>query len=129
MKLLRFASEGGPRLGVLLGDHEVVPLDELQAPYPTIRSVIEGGSIALAAVEDRVRQARTKLPLNTLELLAPIERPGKYLAIGMNYQRHLEEALRLGVQKPTHQVWFNKQTTCLAGPYDAIDPGVSEQLD
>jgi len=33
------------------------------------------------------------------------------------------------VPTPTQQLWFNKQTTCLAGPYDDIDPGVTEQLD
>ncbi|MDB5686047.1 MAG: 5-carboxymethyl-2-hydroxymuconate isomerase, partial [Rhizorhabdus sp.] len=27
------------------------------------------------------------------------------------------------------QFWFNKQTTCLAGPFDVIEPGVSEKLD
>ena len=68
-------------------------------------------------------------PIADLRLLAPIERPGKYLAIGMNYRKHIEEAKRLGVAVPTHQYWFNKQTSCLAGPYDDIDPGVTEQLD
>ena len=59
----------------------------------------------------------------------PIERPGKYLAIGMNYAKHLEEAARLGVARAKHQVWFNKQTTCVSGPYDDIEPGVTEKLD
>ena len=47
----------------------------------------------------------------------------------MNYQKHVEESRRIGVEAPKHQVWFNKQTTCLAGPYDDIDPGVTEKLD
>ena len=64
-----------------------------------------------------------------MELLAPIERPGKYLAIGMNYAKHLEEADRLGVARAKYQTWFNKQTTCLAGPYDEIETGVTEKLD
>ena len=63
------------------------------------------------------------------ELLAPIEKPGKYLAIGMNYAKHLEESDRLGVARSAHQVWFNKQTTCIVGPYDAIEPGPTEKLD
>ncbi len=62
-------------------------------------------------------------------LLAPVERPGKYLAIGMNYSKHLEEADKLGVARSKYQTWFNKQTTCLTGPYDEIDPGVTEKLD
>ena len=69
------------------------------------------------------------MPLAEAKLLAPIERPGKYLAIGMNYKKHVEELAKLGVAAPTKQLWFNKQTTCVAGPYDAIDPGVTEKLD
>ena len=64
-----------------------------------------------------------------MKLLAPIERPGKYLAIGMNYAKHLEEADKLGVARSKYQTWFNKQTSCISGPYDAIDPGVTEKLD
>jgi 2-keto-4-pentenoate hydratase/2-oxohepta-3-ene-1,7-dioic acid hydratase in catechol pathway len=29
----------------------------------------------------------------------------------------------------SYQFWFNKQTTCIAGPFDDIDPGVTEKLD
>jgi 2-keto-4-pentenoate hydratase/2-oxohepta-3-ene-1,7-dioic acid hydratase in catechol pathway len=67
--------------------------------------------------------------LAQVRLLAPIERPGKYLAIGMNYKKHLEEVKQLGIEAPKHQYWFNKQTTCITGPYDEIDPGVTAQLD
>ena len=41
----------------------------------------------------------------------------------------MEESERIGVPAPKQQLWFNKQTTCLSGPYDAIDPGVTEKLD
>lgn len=67
--------------------------------------------------------------LTYVRLLAPIARPGKYLAIGMNYNEHADEARELGVVVPEHQVWFNKQTTCISGPFDEIDPGVTEKLD
>src|SRR5690606_10212474 len=30
---------------------------------------------------------------------------------------------------PQYQYWFNKQTTCITGPYDPIEPGVSRRLD
>ncbi|MEN9933407.1 MAG: hypothetical protein RIS17_1980, partial [Pseudomonadota bacterium] len=39
------------------------------------------------------------------------------------------EADKLGVARNTHQLWFNKQTTCIAGPFDAIETGVTEKLD
>ena len=47
----------------------------------------------------------------------------------MNYKKHLEEAERIGVPAPKQQLWFNKQTSCLSGPYDDVDPGVSDKLD
>jgi 2-keto-4-pentenoate hydratase/2-oxohepta-3-ene-1,7-dioic acid hydratase in catechol pathway len=129
VKLLRFeASVGGPRLGVLLGD-EVSAVDGISGKYPTMLSIVAGGATALQAVRSAAATSRERFPLSSLRILAPIERPGKYLAIGMNYRKHVEEAKRLGIAEPTHQYWFNKQTTCIAGPYDDTNPGVTRELD
>lgn len=128
MKLLRFEALGRAHLGVLM-DEGIVPLDALATAYPTMLAIIEGGGVALATISDHASQAPDRVSLDSVRLLAPVERPGKYLAIGMNYRKHLAEADKLGVARSAHQVWFNKQTTCLSGPYDAIDPGVTEKLD
>jgi 2-keto-4-pentenoate hydratase/2-oxohepta-3-ene-1,7-dioic acid hydratase in catechol pathway len=128
MRLVRFASHAGPRLGVVQ-DQRVVSLDVIAPRYPTMLSIVADGDVALAEIRALADSAGETFDLATLDLLAPIETPGKYLAIGMNYAKHLEEADKLGVPRAKHQVWFNKQTTCLAGPYDAIDPGVTEKLD
>lgn len=131
MKLLRYADGAEARLGVLHPhrDDRVVSLAALSAEYPTMSSIIRGGAAALERVRQVADEAEHSIALADLHLLAPIERPGKYLAIGMNYAKHIEEAKRLGQPTPTSQFWFNKQTSCLAGPFDDIDPGVSEQLD
>lgn len=128
MKLLRYEVGGSARLGVLVGE-EIVPLAPIADRYPTMLSIIAGGDEALAKVRSVADAAADKIALRKAKLLAPIERPGKYLAIGMNYGKHGEEAARLGVEMPKRQFWFNKQTTCLSGPYDDIDPGVTEKLD
>ena len=128
MKLLRFDGEAGPRLGVLDGE-AVVPLDMLASEYPTMLAIVRGGAAALERVAEVAAGTTERLALAEVRLLAPIEQPGKYLAIGMNYRKHAEEAERLGVEAPKRQFWFNKQTTCISGPYDPIDPGVSEQVD
>ena len=128
MRLLRYDAHGMPRLGVLKGD-EVVCLSPLADRYPTMLSLIEGGRPALDAVQATIDSATETLSLGALRLLAPIERPGKFLAIGMNYRKHIEEAKRLGVAVPTNQFWFNKQTSCIAGPHDDTDPGVTQMLD
>ena len=74
-------------------------------------------------------QCDERISLSSVHLLAPIERPGKFLAIGMNYRKHAEEAKKLGIKVPEQQFWFNKQTSCITGPYDDINPGVTEKLD
>lgn len=128
MRLLRFEDAGVARLGVLVGE-AIVSLAGLSEAYPTMLSVIAGGDAALARITAFIEGAPASIPLAGARLLAPVEQPGKYLAIGMNYQKHVEESARMGVDAPKAQMWFNKQTTCLAGPYDGIDPGVTEKLD
>ena len=131
MKLLRYEGNGTAKLGVLQSGREdrIVPLAPLSAEFPTMLSIIEGGEPALERIRQVVALGEGAFDLADVRLLAPIERPGKYLAIGMNYAKHIEEAKRLGQPTPTQQFWFNKQTSCLAGPFDNIEPGVTEQLD
>ncbi len=126
MKLLRYRHEDGVHLGALLKDR-IVRLDGLG--FGSMLSIVEGGQAALDRIAAHLTSANADIALKDVELLAPLERPSKYLAIGMNYGKHLEEADKLGVARSKHQVWFNKQTSCISGPYDEIDPGVTEKLD
>ena len=126
MKLLRYRHEDGVKLGALVDDR-IVQLDGLG--FDGMLGIIEGGQPALDRIASHLAAAMPGPALADVELLAPLERPSKYLAIGMNYGKHLEEADKLGVARSKHQVWFNKQTSCIAGPHDAIDPGVTEKLD
>jgi 2-keto-4-pentenoate hydratase/2-oxohepta-3-ene-1,7-dioic acid hydratase in catechol pathway len=69
-------------------------------------------------------------PVRAPRLLAPIERPGKILAIGLNYADHIQEAKDAGVKIPNEQVWFCNQPTCVNSPFGGIHkPIVSDQLD
>ena len=128
MKLVRYGSKQGPQLGAVKGDG-IVDLGELKSSLPTMLSVIAGGTAALDRVNDVLARATPRIALAGAPLLAPVERPGKYLAIGMNYRKHAEEAAKLGIAIPTQQLWFNKQTSCIAGPFDPIEPGVTDKLD
>ncbi len=125
MKFVRFLRDGGPAVGVIMGE-EIVDLSER---WPSMLEIIREGPELLQTISEYAENSQTTCSLREARLLPPIEQPGKYLAIGMNYAKHLEEADKLGVKRSAHQTWFNKQTTCLAGPYDEIDPGVTEQLD
>jgi 2-keto-4-pentenoate hydratase/2-oxohepta-3-ene-1,7-dioic acid hydratase in catechol pathway len=126
LKLARFEAKGGARLGLVHGE-EVSDLTAAGLPFASIDELIVAGEVGLDLV--RKHDGGPRLSLAEVRLLAPVVRPGKYLAIGMNYQKHLEEADKLGVARSKYQVWFNKQTSCVAGPFDDIDPGVTEQLD
>ncbi|HEY0747119.1 MAG TPA: fumarylacetoacetate hydrolase family protein [Steroidobacteraceae bacterium] len=126
MKLLRYSVNGKPTLGVVKND-SIVDLSPLG--FPSMLALMESGTAGLTKVGELLAKASPQLSLQQAKLLAPIEKPGKYLAIGMNYRKHAEEARRLGVTVPEKQLWFNKQTSCLAGPYDDIHPGVTEKLD
>ncbi|WP_432769436.1 MAG: fumarylacetoacetate hydrolase family protein [Sphingopyxis sp.] len=126
MRLVRFDGGAGARAGVVRGD-TVVDLEPLG--FPDLLTVVRAGVGALARITDYAASAAS-VPLASVRLLAPIERPGKYLAIGMNYRKHVEEGAKLGIAEPKKQLWFNKQTTSIAGPFDGIvKPDVSDQVD
>lgn len=128
MKLARFDAGAGPRLGLVTGN-AIIDLQAAGLAYRSMLEIVSGGTAALDAIARATDGAKPSHALADVTLLAPLPRPGKYLAIGMNYAKHVDEAARLGVERPKHQVWFNKQVTCISGPFDEIDPGVTEQLD
>src|SRR5271163_480896 len=127
MKLIRFELNG-PKIGAIKGER-VVDLAADGSRWSTVQAIAGAGLEALAELQSLVDRSTTSHALADLRLLAPIEWVGKYLAIGMNYAKHREEADKLGVARSKHQTWFNKQTTCISGPFDPIDPGVTEKLD
>ena len=69
--------------------------------------------------------------LSAVTVRQPIVRPGKILAIGLNYAAHVAESVSfIKNDAPSVQKWFNKQATAAHGPFDPVDlPVVSEQLD
>ncbi|NIB43394.1 fumarylacetoacetate hydrolase family protein [Pseudomaricurvus alkylphenolicus] len=134
MKLVRFIADNGPRTGVVVAAGEnanggIVDLLQAKAEYTDIMEIINAGQPALESLNSAAADCPPHYRLEDVTLLAPIVKPGKFLAIGMNYKKHQQEAARLGVQEQTKQVWFNKQTSCITGPYADIDPGVTEKLD
>jgi len=125
MKLARFEYHGRTDIGVVRDDG-VVGLREVGFGYPDMIALIRAGGEVLDGIRKRTAGEPPHHALDDVRLLAPL-RPGKYLAIGMNYARHVAEMGH--AERPQHQYWFNKQTTCINGPYDPIEPGVTEMLD
>ena len=128
MKLVRYEVDGKPVIGVVSGDG-IVRIADLLPEFTEMRQLAAAGPEALDRLRDQLASAQPSVALEGAKLLAPIERPRNFLALGMNYREHCKEGVRLGVVPPAHQVWFNKATISLSGPYDDIDPGVTKELD
>lgn len=127
MKLCTFLHSGAPRIGVVEGD-EVVDLSSAAPELPhDLVALLAAGPAALARARNAAADARTRSPLASLTLAAPILRPPKFLAIGLNYADHVAEA---GLEAPKLPTVFNKQSTCVAGPHDDVHlPRISSALD
>jgi 2-keto-4-pentenoate hydratase/2-oxohepta-3-ene-1,7-dioic acid hydratase in catechol pathway len=123
----RTAPAAAPRTGVVLGD-EVVDLSDPAVGLPgDMATLLEGGPGALERAARAVATGGRRRALATVRLLAPVRRPPKVMGLGMNYGAHVAE---MGRPIPEHQVWFNKQRTCVIGPGDAIAiPAASSQVD
>jgi 2-keto-4-pentenoate hydratase/2-oxohepta-3-ene-1,7-dioic acid hydratase in catechol pathway len=70
-----------------------------------------------------------KLPelSNTERIGACISKPGKFVAIGLNYSDHVEET---GAKVPTEPIVFMKATSCIVGPNDnVVIPKNSKKTD
>lgn len=127
MKIARFHREGGPtRLGRVEGD-TVIDISGVPGVGTSLRLLLP----QLPSLRDAISAATgEQYLLSEVVLEAPIDDPQKYLAIGMNYREHAAEAAKAGISIPTSQFWFNKQVSCITGPFDPIHkPRVSDQLD
>jgi 2-keto-4-pentenoate hydratase/2-oxohepta-3-ene-1,7-dioic acid hydratase in catechol pathway len=127
MKLCTFAQQGALRAGIVL-DEEVVDLAAAAPELPRdLVALLAAGPAALVRAQNAAANAAPRLPLASVRLAAPILRPPKFLAIGLNYADHVAEA---GLEAPKLPTVFNKQSTCVTGPRDPVHlPRVSSALD
>ncbi len=128
MKLARYRTSAGTQCGVVINDG-VVSLSSMGVGFFTLDELIAGGNDALDGIRGLARDRPPEHRLVDVELLAPFPKPGKYLAIGMNFGKQVEALRRIGANTAAHQMWFNKQTTCINDPYRLIEAGVSKKLD
>jgi ureidoglycolate lyase len=126
MKLATFSSGTTAEIGVVEGEKVMA----LSRKAPRLASDMIDLIAHWGEIEGEVRRAVGSGPwlaLKDVRLLAPIPRPGKILAIGLNYADHILES---GREMPASQVWFSKQPTAANGPYDPIRlPKVSTSVD
>jgi 2-keto-4-pentenoate hydratase/2-oxohepta-3-ene-1,7-dioic acid hydratase in catechol pathway len=127
MKLATFTHGATTRIGVV-DDTEVVDLAAAAPELPRdMVAFLEAGAPAVEAARRAADGTRGRIRFGDVRVEAPIRRPPKFLAIGLNYADHVAESR---MQKPEFPVFFNKQSTCVTGPRDPIyRPRVSTMLD
>jgi 2-keto-4-pentenoate hydratase/2-oxohepta-3-ene-1,7-dioic acid hydratase in catechol pathway len=109
---------------VVAGD-ELIPAPA--GAHSDMIALLADGQAGMDAMRSLERSAAPRIPLSEVKLHAPVQRPGKFLAIGLNYADHVEET---GLERPQFPTFFNKQVTCVNGPYDPVHlPRVSDKLD
>jgi len=125
MKLATFktADDPSPRVGIVENDSV---LDLSTAGINSDMKELISGGVDIADLSTKSADTLA-IGLAEVDLQAPVMNPGKVLAIGLNYGDHVEES---GMDKPEHQMWFNKQHNCINGPYADINlPIVSDKID
>ncbi len=122
MKLATFTESARTRIGRVDGERM---LDLTAAGLPgDMLSLLEGGAELMARA---AAASGTSYALADVTLCAPVLRPPKILAVGLNYKDHIEET---GLETPKFPMFFNKQSTAAHGPYAPFHlPRVSDKLD
>ena len=130
MKLVTFSVRGYTSIGKVVGS-QVVDLHATDPSLPrTMLELLQAGPSAMERARAVSVERAATWPLADVRLEATVPNPSKFLAIGMNYKKHVQEALEAGIKVPDSQVWFNKQVSCVNGPFDPVHlPHVSDKVD
>lgn len=111
MKLATFTLDGRTSTGIVVDECIIdtgVPgtMIDLIRDWDALKPALE----AKAASESGV-------PLASVRLEAPVQRPGKIWAIGLNYADHIAES---NMATPERQVWFTKAQTSVNAPFTDV---------
>ena len=126
----RLCDEGAPR-PELAADalNPATMIDLLAVGVPGLEAIkatlawLDGGALSA----DELAANGSAVPSRDVRLAAPVPRPGKVMAIGINYRAHASEMAR---ELPEHPTVFTKVSTCIVGAGHPIHaPVESHTLD
>jgi 2,4-didehydro-3-deoxy-L-rhamnonate hydrolase len=115
MKLLRLGDRGQEKPAVLISDDEAIDVSSIVGDFDP--AFFAGGGI------DRIRMALSgtrnvpRVQIGSVRIGAPVARPGKLMAVGMNYRDHAEET---NAPIPDKPIIFDKAVSSINGPYDDV---------
>jgi 2-keto-4-pentenoate hydratase/2-oxohepta-3-ene-1,7-dioic acid hydratase in catechol pathway len=112
MRLVSYLGEEDGGTGLLVGDR-VIPLFD---------GFLSGLDLDPEALDDFRRRAATLkgaagIPLDDVELVAPLPIPGKIVCVGLNYKEHAAEG---GRAAPTRPLLFSKFANAVIGDEEPI---------
>jgi 2-keto-4-pentenoate hydratase/2-oxohepta-3-ene-1,7-dioic acid hydratase in catechol pathway len=125
MRLVTYTKGGSTLPGALTPTGDIVDLAATGLPTTMLEllALPEGIERARAAAQ----AAQTVVPAAGVRIGAPVPRPGKVVAIGLNYRDHAEES---GQPIPQRPVVFAKMPGCIVGPgHPVYIPRVSRAVD
>lgn len=127
MRLVSYKrSDGAERLGMFT-EQGVIDLREAAQsanaspePFASMLSFLNAGESGLnqARMLAKTPPQTSLVPLSSVHLLPPIPRPGKIVAVGLNYRDHAMESG--AAQAPKWPILFAKFPNSIAGPEDPI---------
>lgn len=130
MKIVSFHSGDTRRLGFVIGDDLVDPLDAGGDPayFADTIAFIRGGEAALCAAQALLDIAARR-PFSSVRLAAPMT-PSTILCSGSNYRAHNAEKANAPLSGKEPE-FFVKTGDCVVGPHEAIlyDPILTRKLD
>jgi 2-keto-4-pentenoate hydratase/2-oxohepta-3-ene-1,7-dioic acid hydratase in catechol pathway len=124
MKLMRLGDKGAERPAVWASEEEAFDLSAVIKDYdPSFFA--DGG---LERVRDALKRGGLpRVKLAETRIGAPVARPSKLMAVGLNYVDHAKETNAAIPEKP---IFFDKASTAINGPYDdVVMPGNYATVD
>ncbi|CAN5643173.1 hypothetical protein BH23CHL8_BH23CHL8_07310 [soil metagenome] len=132
MRLVSFDDGAGDRLGVEHTDGRIWSSRLLGAGLPaTMADLLAAGPTGVDALRHGARSATSSGAPGDVrpgQRIAPVPRPGKVIAIGLNYHDHAKEG---GVEPPRVPMLFAKFTSAVVGDGATVewDPELTSGVD
>ena len=131
MKLITYEKDSKSFIGSI-DEGWIVAFDNDPSLPKHMLGFLDEGLSSMEKAKSLHTDKKNRIALSDVNLKAPISRPPKIIAIGLNYSDHLEEVKAAGreIDKPEVPMIFNKQSLSANGPYSEVHaPSVSEMLD
>jgi 2-keto-4-pentenoate hydratase/2-oxohepta-3-ene-1,7-dioic acid hydratase in catechol pathway len=130
VRLISVRVDDGERVGIAVDDRWSAVEDIVPGGPRTVMDLLADPGPNLSAIREAMTrlEPRDMRPIDEVELLAPVPRPGKVVAIGRNYREHAAEE---GVEAPVAPLIFGKWPSSVVGPGVDIrwDPALTSQVD